>query len=502
MKKTIQRILSCAILCTLFICNLPAASATELPDVPDDFWAAEAIQKCVGAGYYYPESDGSFGVGKEVTRAEFTVLLCRFFNWKPTVPPTQIYDDVTPDLWYAGAVEIAFRQGALTNVSENFHPDECITREDLAVMLVRALGYGTFAGLAQQLRSIFPDVKSNAGYISIIYGLGLMDGTSATTFSPSDFVTREQVAAILVRMHEKLREASPSRSGIFSSAKNLPDLTGFETIAVTAYRMTYNGLPGLAVNMEPEEVETIRDEAQAAGVPQLLRITGTAYQFREGDAADLAEVILETVKAEDYDGVFLEITGLTSTPQRRELTTTAELLRKGLDNQILYIAAEAPTWQGRLPGYDYTALGEIADRLVLMIESPVESIGDLTTAPLEPLEETYYSLSRMRGLVDAGKLSLMVSSTAYAWGNGIRGEALPGTKVAEILAGQQTRSFYSDRFACAYLESQWEDIPVTIWYLNGQAVEARIQLGRLFNVEQLCVQELDSALPEFLEALP
>ena len=112
------------------------------------------------------------------------------------------------------------------------------------------------------------------------------------------------------------------------------------------------------------------------------------------------------------------------------------------------------------------------------------------------------SLSRMRGLVDAGKLSLMVSSTAYAWGNGIRGEALPGTKVAEILAGQQTRSFYSDRFACAYLESQWEDIPVTIWYLNGQAVEARIQLGRLFNVEQLCVQELDSALPEFLEALP
>lgn len=43
---------------------------------------------------------------------------------------------------------------------------------------------------------------------------------------------------------------------------------------------------------------------------------------------------------------------------------------------------------------------------------------------------------------------------------------------------------------------------MTIWYLNGQAVEARIQLGRLFNVEQLCVQELDSALPEFLEALP
>ena len=132
----------------------------------------------------------------------------------------------------------------------------------------------------------------------------------------------------------------------------------------------------------------------------------------------------------------------------------------------------------------------------------METIGDLTAAPLEPLEETYYSLSQMRDLVDADKLSLMITSTGSAWGEGIHGETLTGEEIESILADRYTHSFYSSRYACAYLEGEWLDTPVTVWYLNGQAIEERTQLGRLFNVEQLCVRELDQALPELLESLP
>ena len=56
--------------------------------------------------------------------------------------------------------------------------------------------------------------------------------------------------------------------------------------------------------------------------------------------------------------------------------------------------------------------------------------------------------------------------------------------------------------ACAYLEGEWMDTPVTVWYLNGQAIAERTQLGRLFNVEQLCVRELDQSLPELIDSLP
>ena len=345
-------------------------------------------------------------------------------------------------------------------------------------------------------------MKSNAGYISIAYSLGLMDGVSANAFSPSGHVTREQAAVILMRLHEKLREGSPSRSGILSSAENLPSLSGYESIGVSAYRMAFNGRPQLTLNMEPDAVDAVRAAARAAGTPQLLHVTGGSYQFREGGAEDTAEVILDAVRADRYDGVFLEIVGLTSTPQRKELNALAELLREGLGSGLLYIAAEAPSWEGRLPGYDYSALGEIADRLVLTIDSPVEEIGDWTAAPPEPLEEIYYSLRRMRGLVDAGKLSLMIPSAGSVWGEDVQGESITGSKIQELLADGETKSFYSGRFGCAYFESMWEDTPVSIWYLNGQAVQDRIQLGSLFNVEQLCVRELDCALPEFLEALP
>lgn len=502
MMHLLRRFFCCTLACAALACALPSASAVELSDVPDGFWADEAIQGCLREDYLYAGSDGSFGVGKEVTRAEFAAILCRFFGWKPAVPPDQVYDDVPTSSWYAGAVETALRQGALTGVSKEFRPDDPVTREEVAVALVRALGYTTFAGRAQQLHRTFPDVKSNAGYISIAYSLGLMDGVSANAFSPSGHVTREQAAVILMRLHEKLREGSPSRSGILSSAENLPSLSGYESIGVSAYRMAFNGRPQLTLNMEPDAVDAVRAAARAAGTPQLLHVTGGSYQFREGGAEDTAEVILDAVRADRYDGVFLEIVGLTSTPQRKELNALAELLREGLGSGLLYIAAEAPSWEGRLPGYDYSALGEIADRLVLTIDSPVEEIGDWTAAPPEPLEEIYYSLRRMRGLVDAGKLSLMIPSAGSVWGEDVQGESITGSKIQELLADGETKSFYSGRFGCAYFEGMWEDMPVSIWYLNGQAVRDRIQLGSLFNVEQLCVRELDCALPEFLEALP
>ncbi|WP_295753873.1 S-layer homology domain-containing protein, partial [uncultured Oscillibacter sp.] len=80
-----QRALICLLLCVLLAWggSVPAAA---LSDVPEDFWAKDDIQRCVALKYFYPESDGSFGVGKEMSRSEFVVVLCRFFGWKPTSP--------------------------------------------------------------------------------------------------------------------------------------------------------------------------------------------------------------------------------------------------------------------------------------------------------------------------------------------------------------------------------------------------------------------------------
>lgn len=501
MKLWTRRTIACLTLWAMLaaLWQVPALAAGSISDVPEDFWAAEDIRRAVGEGYFFLEEGGTFGADREMTKAEAVVVLCRFFGWKPTVPARQIYSDVPENLWYAGAVEAAYRQGAVTSQSESFHPDQPITRQDLAALLVRALGYGTFAGLAQELSLPFRDVGANTGYIAMVYALGLMDGASVDTFAPEDPVTRAQMAVILMRLYDKLYDGRSSHMGILSSTENIPDLSGCDAVAVSALRLAYNGAAQLSLNMENEEVERAREAAKTAGTPQLLHVTGGPYQLRE-NGAEMAQVLLEAVENGGYDGLFLDISGLTSTPQRNELTAVAAALREGLGRKLLYIAAETPSWHGRLPGYDYAALGEYADRLVLKIDSPVSRVNGVVTAPPEPLEETYFALNRMRGLVDAGKLSLMVSSRGTVWNSESEGETISGGGIGELMEDQWTKTYYSGRYACAYLETG--DGSTAVWYLNGQSIQERVRLARLFGVDQLCVSEMDDALPELLEALP
>lgn len=72
----------------------PAASAA-FSDA-EGTWAAEVIEKAEGYGLMNGYPDGTFGVGKELTRGEFVAVLCRMFGWDaasparprfPTAPP-------------------------------------------------------------------------------------------------------------------------------------------------------------------------------------------------------------------------------------------------------------------------------------------------------------------------------------------------------------------------------------------------------------------------------
>lgn len=495
--KRLKRVLSCLALCAL-LAGLLTLPASALSDVPEDFWAKEDIERCVALRYFYPESDGSFGVGKEMSRAEFLVVLCRSFGWKPTSPARAVYEDVSEKEWYAGAVETAYHQGAITNQDGSFRPDDPITRSEAASMLVRALGYGSLTGLIQDMSLPFQDVKANNGYIVMAYGMGLMDGTSVTAFSPDGHVTREQAAAILMRLYGKLHDPTTSRIGIAASAEDLPDLTGYEAVGIAAAKLVYNGAPQVSSAMDKEEARTIRAAASAAGAKALLHVTGGAYHFREDEAEKLAEALFQAVEAGSYDGLYLDITGLTTVTQRDVLTGAARLLREKLGERPLYIGVEAPAWKGTIFGYDYAALGEAADRMVLRFDYKKDTVAGQTVAPLEPLEQLYYALNRMRGVVDADKLTLLLTSAGASW-EGRDPVFYTGKEITAMAEERTARVHYSDRYACAYLTR--EKGP-DVWYLNGQAIRERIQLTRLFGGGHLCLSDLNNALPEVLEAMP
>ena len=136
MKTRVQRLLSgllaCCLVCTVLTWNAEAAGVCGFRDVPANHWAASSIQRCVELGLFQGESATTFGVGHEMNRAGFTVVLARLFGWETTgldVNITEVYEDVPANAWYAGAVAAAYTHGALTRQSASFRPDEPITRE-------------------------------------------------------------------------------------------------------------------------------------------------------------------------------------------------------------------------------------------------------------------------------------------------------------------------------------------------------------------------------------
>ena len=496
MKRRLHRLCSCVLLCALLMTalNIPAAAAasTGFSDVPASHWAADEIRRAGELGLFQGDSQGRFGLGNSMTRGAFAVVLCRMFGWELVKPETGSYtDNQDPSAWYYSAVETAYAHGAVTGQTDDFRPDDAITREEIAVMLVRAMGFGTIAGLAQELTMPFTDVRTNTGYIAMAYTLGVVSGTSDTTFSPDKTATREQAAVMLMRVYDSYFGMDPERLGIASSAEGLTDLTGYTAVAVAAQRLIYAGQVRLLDEMSAEEVSAVRAAAETAGAAQLLYVAGTGTALK-GAAGTTASLLADAVTAGGYDGLFLDLTGL-ELKQMRDFTSLAQSLDSALGDKLLYLGVEGLAWDGETyNGYDYAALAQEADKLVVRVPAVQEEADGLAVAPPEPLEEVYYALTKLKGQVDGEKLCLLLTTTGTAWTDGRQEGTLSADQIQELRQSLFTEEYYSSRYACPYLTDASGEKLRVVWYLDGEAAAQRARMGAFFGVDSLCLSNLSS----------
>lgn len=120
------------------------------------------------------------------------------------------YIDVTQDLWSYQYITELNKAGVLPS-SEKFEGEQLETRGDLVLYLYN-MDNGVFKDRQKQrkkdrkLKEIqtpgFTDVASDAAYYDAVcwaYTYKLIGGTSKTTFSPDDALTREQVCTVMAR---------------------------------------------------------------------------------------------------------------------------------------------------------------------------------------------------------------------------------------------------------------------------------------------------------------
>ena len=110
------------------------------------------------------------------------------------------FSDVDGNAWYGKAVSYAVTQNLLVGTSATeFSPDETVTRAQAAVIFAK-LGN---ADLTVSSTTPFTDVEEGKFYTNAVawcYQNGVTAGTSKTTFSPDDTLTREQFCTLVCNM--------------------------------------------------------------------------------------------------------------------------------------------------------------------------------------------------------------------------------------------------------------------------------------------------------------
>ncbi len=218
--KILKRLAALALTLVL-LCPAGAAEAENVfSDVPEEHWAAHNIAWCSRYGLMQGVGGGRFGLGEQMSRASYVMTLCRLMGWPTQGGETGSFaDNQDPQKWYYGAIEEAFSRGVLTRQSEYCRPDEPVTREEMAVMTVRALGYTTLAGIVSLEESPFADISANQGYITLAYRMGFTKGTGRFTFNPDATATREEAATMLLRVYNRIH------NGISLSYGEVPEGT-------------------------------------------------------------------------------------------------------------------------------------------------------------------------------------------------------------------------------------------------------------------------------------
>lgn len=147
----------------------------------------------------------------QVKRSELAAMLVRTLGLEHSDRMVTGFDDVQSESWYADSVRTAASAGLINGYADgSFRPDTPVSREELAVMVERAL---RFAGTAEDTAAGSASASlSDAQAISIwaapavntLSGLGIMKGDGKGRFAPAASVTRAEAAAVLSRILDKL----------------------------------------------------------------------------------------------------------------------------------------------------------------------------------------------------------------------------------------------------------------------------------------------------------
>ncbi|RXZ79442.1 hypothetical protein EBB07_22970 [Paenibacillaceae bacterium] len=162
-------------------------------------WAEKSILKMVRIDAVNGYADGSFQPDRLITRAEFATILVQALGLSDKKGKT--FSD-TVNHWAAQAVSTAYAYGIVAGYDDNtFAPDEFITREQMAMMIVNAMQLKSLPA-----RKTFADQSKISTWaqkaVVTATEIGIITGYPDNTMRPLLHATRAEAVSMLLRSLE------------------------------------------------------------------------------------------------------------------------------------------------------------------------------------------------------------------------------------------------------------------------------------------------------------
>jgi hypothetical protein len=170
-------------------------------DVDTSKWYHEPVDYVLNHGIMEGNSDGTFTPDAYLTRAQLAQILYNVAG-KPEVTGENPFTDVAADKWYVTAITWAAEAGVVEgNGDGTFSPEDYIKRQDLAVMLWRDAGEpeATLTSMS------FTDAAEASDYAqeALLWAAetGIVQGDNGK-LNPKSYATRAEAATMLMRYQE------------------------------------------------------------------------------------------------------------------------------------------------------------------------------------------------------------------------------------------------------------------------------------------------------------
>jgi hypothetical protein len=176
-------------------------------------WAKADIELLISRHIARSESAVSFAPDGNITRAAFASMIVKGLDIKD-VGTDKVFSDIPTDSWYKEDVYKAYAAGIIEGLGDKyFAPDELITREQMATMVMRAYEYATGEKLGEIVTTMsvrFTHESSISGWarrnVILANAKGFITGNPDGTYNPKGNTTKAQGATVIKRLMQKLNK--------------------------------------------------------------------------------------------------------------------------------------------------------------------------------------------------------------------------------------------------------------------------------------------------------